>query len=143
MPSGFQQDSNQLSPSYYRVQINMGWWGSTQATWVNIDDDIPIEAKGRINPFNWDNYSTLPSSVDNGIALANGNATTLVLVLVQNASPFAPTSNVQLGSSTNTAVSWLAGLTPVATASIKEVLYYSVVNVSGTYTVLGQLIDFA
>lgn len=72
MPSGFQQDSNQLSPSYYRVQINMGWFDPTNTTW-NAYGDTPLEATGRINPYNWDNYTTKPSSTDNGIALANGN----------------------------------------------------------------------
>lgn len=78
MPSGFQIDSNQLSPSYYRVQINMGYWGSTNTNWNQYGDN-PLEATGRINPYNWDSYAsddnsvTLPTSADNGIALANGN----------------------------------------------------------------------
>ena len=72
MPSGFQQDSNQLSPSYYRVRINMGWFDPANTSW-NAYGDAPLEATGRINPYNWDNYTTLPSSPDNGIALANGN----------------------------------------------------------------------
>lgn len=72
MPSGFQIDSNQLSPKYYRVQINMGWFGSSNTTWNQYGDN-PVQSTGRINPYNWDNYETKPSSVDNGIALATGN----------------------------------------------------------------------
>lgn len=72
MPSGFQIDSNQLSPSYYRVRINMGWFDDPNTNWVQYGDG-PVQAEGRINPYNWDNYNNKPSSVNNGIALANGN----------------------------------------------------------------------
>ena len=75
MPSGFQQDPNQLSPSYYRVIITM-YDGSTY--WPAYNDDAGYSA-GRVNPFNWDAYIDIdgnpvpPSSDANGIALAQGN----------------------------------------------------------------------
>lgn len=72
MPAGFQQDSNQLSPGYYRVQINMGYFGSVHATWTPYGTGA-LAQQGRVNPYTWDNYTTLPSSDNNGIALAAGN----------------------------------------------------------------------
>jgi hypothetical protein len=65
MPSGFQQDQNQLSPDFYRVVITMT--GGT-ATW-----NAASPANGAVNPYNWDSYTTLPSSDANGQRLARGN----------------------------------------------------------------------
>lgn len=65
MPSGFQQDTNQLSPDFYRVVITMT--GGT-ATWTGASP-----ANGAVNPYNWDSYATLPSSDANGERLARGN----------------------------------------------------------------------
>lgn len=65
MPTGFQQDTNQLSPDFYRVVITMN--GGT-ATWTAASP-----ANGAVNPFNWDSYATLPSSDANAQRLARGN----------------------------------------------------------------------
>ena len=65
MPSGFQQDSNQLAPGFYRVVLTMN--GGT-ATWSGASP-----ANGAVNPFNWDSYATKPSSDANGQRLARGN----------------------------------------------------------------------
>ena len=65
MPTGFQQDTNQLSPDFYRVVITMS--GGT-ATWTAASP-----ANGTVNPFNWDSYATLPSSNANAQRLARGN----------------------------------------------------------------------
>jgi hypothetical protein len=65
MPSGFQQDTNQLSPDFYRVVITMS--GGT-ATWTAASP-----ANGAVNPYNWDSYTTLPSSDANGQRLSRGN----------------------------------------------------------------------
>ena len=64
MPSGFQQDSNQLQPAFYRVVIDM----------TNFYDNNSIYG-GRVNPFAWDNFegNALPSTLDNAIKLARGN----------------------------------------------------------------------
>lgn len=65
MPSGFQQDLNQLSPDFYRVVITMN--GGT-ATW-----NAASPANGAINPTNWDGFATKPSSDANGERLSRGN----------------------------------------------------------------------
>ena len=65
MPSGFQQDTNQLSPDFYRVVITMS--GGT-GTWTAASP-----ANGAVNPYNWDSYATLPSSDANAQRLSRGN----------------------------------------------------------------------
>ena len=64
MPSGFQQDSNQLQPANFRVIIDM----------TNFYDDDTIYG-GRVNPYAWDNFtgSDLPQTVENAEKLARGN----------------------------------------------------------------------
>ena len=65
MPSGFQQDLNQLAPGFYRVVLTMG---AGTATW-----NAAAPANGAVNPYNWDSYATKPSSDANGQRLARGN----------------------------------------------------------------------
>lgn len=65
MASGFQQDTNQLSPDFYRVIITMS--GGT-GTWT-----AAAPANGAVNPYNWDSYATLPSSEVNALRLSRGN----------------------------------------------------------------------
>ena len=72
MPSGFQQNNDQLSPGYYRVTINMGYFDPTIATWTEYGSG-ELSQQGRINPNSWDSYATPPSSNNNGFALAQGN----------------------------------------------------------------------
>ena len=67
MASGFQQDINQLSPDFYRVVINIGGAGGT-ATWTAASP-----ANGAVNPYNWDSYTTLPSSDVNAQRLSRSN----------------------------------------------------------------------
>jgi hypothetical protein len=66
MPSGFQQDLNQLQPAFFRVVINM------------TDTDVYINSgtsNGAVQPFTWDNFadSDRPITVAAGIKLARGN----------------------------------------------------------------------
>ena len=66
MPSGFQQDPNQLQPAFFRVVINM------------TDTDVYINSgtsNGAVQPFTWDNFadSDRPITVAAGIKLARGN----------------------------------------------------------------------
>lgn len=65
MPTGFQQDANQLSPGFYRVVITMN--GGT-ATWTAASP-----ANGAVNPYNWDSFTTVPTSDANAERLARGN----------------------------------------------------------------------
>jgi hypothetical protein len=67
MPSGFQQDPNQLQPAYFRVVMDM------------TDGDIYSTSVGNtggaVQPFTWDNYSggDLPQTVQSAVTLARGN----------------------------------------------------------------------
>ena len=65
MPSGFQQSVNQLAPGFYRVVLTMG---AGTATWNGASP-----ANGAVNPYNWDSYTTKPSSDANGQRLSRGN----------------------------------------------------------------------
>ena len=72
MPSGFQQDQNQLTPSYYRVVIACG---SGEATWYAVGDETNDETLGRISTYAWDNFEgeNRPTTVASARALARGN----------------------------------------------------------------------
>jgi hypothetical protein len=67
MPSGFQQDSNQLQPAFYRVVLDM----SNTSIYMDNND----EYSGAVNPFAWDNFSgsDQPTTLDNALRLARGN----------------------------------------------------------------------
>ena len=71
MPSGFQQDQNQLTPSYYRVTINM----VGDATWYGTGDETNDETMGRISSYAWDNFEdgNRPTTQATANALARGN----------------------------------------------------------------------
>jgi len=67
MPSGFQQDPNQLQPAYFRVVMNMDdttRYGDGDTTYA-----------GAVQPFAWDNFTgnDLPSTIVTGVKLARGN----------------------------------------------------------------------
>lgn len=71
MPSGFQQDTNQLQPALFRVVIDM----SNETYDVYQRGSGSGTALGLINPYTWDNYSggDLPTTVNNALRLARGN----------------------------------------------------------------------
>ncbi len=64
MPSGFQQDSNQLSPNFYRVV-----WVASTGTYATADGND----NGAITPNSADSFSTLPTTLVKGKARARGN----------------------------------------------------------------------
>ena len=72
MPSGFQQDQNQLTPSYYRVVIQCGLGN---AEWYAVGESDGDETEGRISPYTWDNFSggNRPTTQAKANALARGN----------------------------------------------------------------------
>ena len=72
MPSGFQQDQNQLTPSYYRVVITMS---GGSATWYATSDEADPEEMGRISTYSWDNFegADRPTTLAKAQALARGN----------------------------------------------------------------------
>lgn len=70
MPSGFQQDTNQLQPAFYRVVIDM----SNNSYNVYLRGGYGTSF-GVVNPYTWDNWggTDRPSTVDNAVRLARGN----------------------------------------------------------------------
>jgi len=64
MPSGFQQDSNQLSPNFYRVV-----WVANTGTYPTADGNT----NGAITPNSADSFSTLPTTLAKGKQRARGN----------------------------------------------------------------------
>lgn len=64
MPSGFQQDSNQLSPGLYRVV-----WVASTGTYATADGND----NGAITPNSADSFTTLPTTLVKGRARARGN----------------------------------------------------------------------
>jgi hypothetical protein len=62
MPSGFQQDSNQLAPAFYRVVLD------TSGYPTNAGND-----NGGVTPNSSDSFATLPTTLAKGQARARGN----------------------------------------------------------------------
>ena len=65
MPSGFQQDTNQLAPSFYRVVLTM-----TNTTYYPTADG---NDNGGVTPTAWDSFATPPSTFILSKARARGN----------------------------------------------------------------------
>lgn len=71
MPSGFQQDQNQLTPSYYRVVIQCG---GNSAEWYAVGGGNETGTnEGRISPYSADACDSLPATLEVSRALARGN----------------------------------------------------------------------
>jgi hypothetical protein len=69
MPSGFQQDPNQLQPAYFRVVLDMT---NQYNYWTNNNHPA---ATGGVQPYAWDNFTgnDQPATVIAGKTLARGN----------------------------------------------------------------------
>jgi hypothetical protein len=74
------------------------------------------------------------------LSLGSGYATTVTLVIAQDASAYIPTA-VQIGSVTQT-IRWQGNSIPTGTANRTDVVAFSIINNGGTYVVLGQLTGF-
>lgn len=75
MPSGFQQDNNQLSPAFFRVVINMNNTDDGQEWWTQDNND-GATTTGRITTYAWDeafSTSRLPQTQAIADSLARGN----------------------------------------------------------------------
>ena len=64
MPSGFQQDSNQLAPAFYRVV-----WVASTGTYPSTD----ATTNGAISPNSADSFATPTTTLAKGTARARGN----------------------------------------------------------------------
>ena len=74
------------------------------------------------------------------LSLASGYATAITLVIVQGATAYYANA-VQIGGVAQT-INWAGNTLPTANANRIDTLTFSVLNASGTYTVLGQLSGF-
>jgi hypothetical protein len=72
--------------------------------------------------------------------LDSGYGTTITLVLNQGGTAYIPNA-VQIGGVGQT-INWQGGSAPSGNANKKDVVSFSILNSSGTYTVLGQLTTF-
>jgi hypothetical protein len=72
--------------------------------------------------------------------LSSTYATTVNLVIAQGAIGYIPNA-VQIAGSSQT-IRWQGNVTPTPTTSRTDVVSFSILNNSGTYTVLGQLTGF-
>jgi hypothetical protein len=65
--SGYNQDSNQITPGMYRVVLTMNT--------TNYPTGSNATNNGGVNPYDWNNgaYTTVPSSTANAVNLARGN----------------------------------------------------------------------
>lgn len=66
MPSGFNQDINQLAPSFYRIGITMD---SGTAIWPTENGTN----NGAVNPKDWNSFVINPTSTENAERVARGN----------------------------------------------------------------------
>lgn len=62
MPSGFQQDANQLSPNFYRVTVDLSGYNSTATS----------TQSGSVEPDSGDSFATLNTTLDNSKRRARG-----------------------------------------------------------------------
>ena len=72
--------------------------------------------------------------------LSTTYATSITLIIVQGATGYYP-SAVQIAGSAQT-INWQGNVNPTVSSSRTDVVTFSIINNSGTYTVLGQLTGF-
>ena len=73
--------------------------------------------------------------------LDTNNVTSVTMVINQGGTPYMSINNVLINGS-NVAINWQGGTAPTGTASKKDVLTLSIMNINGANTVLGQLVSF-
>ena len=72
--------------------------------------------------------------------MSNGYATTITLVVTQSSNAYIP-SAVQSEGAAQT-LNWQGNTIPTGTASRRDVISFSILNVSSSYVVLGQFVSF-
>lgn len=72
--------------------------------------------------------------------LNSGSATAVALIITQGGTAYIPNA-VQIGGVSQT-ILWQSGVTPSGNANKRDIVSFSILNSSGTYTVLGQLSSF-
>lgn len=75
------------------------------------------------------------------LGVSTSYASSFCIVIVQGATARIPTA-IQIDGSAQT-LKWQGGAQPLGTNNGVDVVTFSIFNSSGTYTILGQLVDFA
>jgi hypothetical protein len=78
------------------------------------------------------NFTNVPTTANRALSI--------VLVIIQDATPYVP--NVLQIDGTPVTINWLAGLTPTGNASKKDIVSFTLIRVSSTWTVFGSLSSF-
>jgi hypothetical protein len=121
-------------PTLFQIGIKEPIASRTAATGV-VDHDM-----ASANIFNHSNLAgNFTCNVIN-LSLPTNNAINVTLVINQGATPYMPTA-FQIGGVAQT-INWLNGVAPAGSASKIDVASFSILNNSGTYTVLGSLSTF-
>lgn len=74
------------------------------------------------------------------LSMSNGYATTITLFVTQSSNAYIP-SAVQIEGAAQT-LNWQGNTIPTGTASRRDVISFSILNVSSSYVVLGQFVSF-
>ena len=122
------------STSIFEGGIHEIYSGSSNPTGVFVHDCD----NGHL--FYHDSLSTNFTANFTNLNLNQSHATTLTLVLSQSATAYIPNA-VQIGGAAQT-IDWQGNSAPSGTSNGKDVVSFTIVNVAGSYIVLGQLVDF-
>ena len=74
------------------------------------------------------------------LSLGTGYTSTVTLILNQGGTAYIPNA-LEIGGASQT-INWWSGSTPSGTPNAKDIISFTILNDSGTYTVFGQLADF-
>ena len=150
---------SQLGTTFYSFQSNGGSSGGVTSyndltdkpTLFQIGIKEPISAQSgasgvvdhnmaTANIFNHSNLAGNFTCNVTNLSLPTNNAINVTLIVNQGATPYMPTA-FQIGGVAQT-INWLNGIAPAGSASKIDVASFSILNNSGTYTVLGSLSTF-
>ena len=90
--------------------------------------------------FNHTNIAANFTANITNLVLASGYGTSITLILNQGAAAYIPNA-LQIGGVAQT-INWQGGSAPSGNINKKDIVSFSIINNSGTYTVLGQLVSF-
>jgi len=121
-------------PTLFQIGIKEPIASRTAATGV-VDHDMATA-----NIFNHSNLAGNFTCNVTNLSLPTNNAINVTLVINQGVTPYMPTA-FQIGGVAQT-INWLNGIEPAGSASKIDVASFSILNNSGTYTVLGSLSTF-
>ena len=121
-------------PTLFQIGIKEPISAQSSATGV-VDHDMATA-----NIFNHSNLAGNFTCNVTNLSLPTNNAINVTLIVNQGTTPYMPTA-FQIGGVAQT-INWLNGITPAGSASKIDVASFSILNNSGTYTVLGSLSTF-